>query len=255
MSQNWYLDNPFWQEFGGVMFDEARFEAARRDLTHLMDLTELRSGHVLDLGSGPGRFTLPLAEQGFEVCAVDTSASLLDELQRRMADLAPEAQARIEVIQEDMRTFSRPDSFDWVMIMWSTFGYFEKEADHSQVLDLVYQNLKDNGILLLDLVGLEYLARHLEPVHLTEFDDGRLLIERPLLVDDMTRLDNEWLLIDGEQVKRTSFSHRVWSGGELSQLLAQHGFEVLGVYGDYAGSAYDLDAERMVFVVKRKALI
>jgi hypothetical protein len=45
----------------------------------------------------------------------------------------------------------------------------------------------------------------MEPVHLTEYDDGRMLLERPALVDDMTRLDNEWLLIDGDRsIARTS---------------------------------------------------
>jgi hypothetical protein len=37
----------------------------------------------------------------------------------------------------------------------------------------------DNGRLVLDLVGVEYLCRNLQPAHLTEYEDGRLLIERP----------------------------------------------------------------------------
>ena len=254
MSRNWYLENPFWRDFGGVMFDETRFLAAKADVPKLMALAQCEAGRVLDLGCGPGRFALPLAERGFEVCAVDTSPSLLEDLKARQAQLPSSVAERIEVVQADMRTFQRPNSFDWVMIMWSTFGYFEDEADHGQVLDLVYQNLSDDGVLILDLVGLEYLARHLEPVHLTELDDGRLLIERPLLIDEMTRLENEWLLIEGDRVKRTTFSHRVWSGGEMTRLLATHGFSVVGVYGDYDGNPYDLDAERMVFVAKRQSL-
>lgn len=237
------------------MFDDARFELAQAHLDDLIRLAGVTSGRVLDLGCGPGRYALPLAERGFEVCAVDTSPALLDQLKARQASLPAEAQSRIEVVEADMRHFERPEHFDWVMIMWSTFGYFEDEADHGQVLDQVYQNLASGGRLMIDLVGLETLCRTLEPVHLTELDDGRLLIERPLLVDDLTRLDNEWLLIDGEQVQRASFSHRVWSAGEMTQLLAQHGFKVLGVYGDYQGEPYELDAERMLFVAEREDLV
>ena len=236
------------------MFDSERFQEARAHLPALMDLANCHSGDVLDLGCGPGRYALPLAERGFSVTAVDTSESLLEALQSQLAQSSQAIQSRVEVIQADMREFSRPQAFDWVMVMWSTFGYFEDEADHGQVLDLAYQNLREGGCLMLDLVGLEYLCRSLEPVHLTEFDDGRLLIERPVLVDEMTRLENEWLLIDGEHVKRTQFSHRVWSGGEMAQLLARHGFAIDGVYGDYDGSPYDLNSERMLFVAKRMEL-
>lgn len=255
LSRNWYLKNPFWQAFGAVMFDEERFAQAKHHLPQLMALAERTSGDVLDLGCGPGRYTLPLAEHGFSVCAVDTSEHLLAELNKRRSALPDEASQRIEVIKADMREFVRPEGFDWAMIMWSTFGYFEDEEDHGRVLDHVYQSLRSGGRLMIDLVGLEYLCRTLEPVHLTELEDGRLLVERPILVDEMTRLDNEWLLIDGEHVTRQSFSHRVWSGGEMARLLATHGFKVIGVYGDYDGSAFDLEAERMLFVAEREELV
>jgi SAM-dependent methyltransferase len=254
LSRNWYLDNPFWQTFGEVMFDQTQFDAANNHLPDLMALAGRTSGDVLDLGCGPGRYALPLAEAGFSVCAVDTSEALLGQLDDRMAQLDATSRARIEPVNADMREFSRPEAFDWVMVMWSTFGYFEDEADHGRVLDNIYQSLRANGTLVLDLVGLEYLCRTLEPVHLTEFDDGRLLIERPVLVDDMTRLDNEWLLVDGETVTRATFSHRVWSGGELTHLLAQHGLRVVGVYGDYTGTPYDMGSERMVVVAEREEL-
>lgn len=237
------------------MFDEARFTEAKAHLPDLIRLAGVSSGQVLDLGCGPGRYALPLAEAGFSVCAVDTSPALLDQLTHHLPSISQEAQGRIEVIQGDMREFVREESFDWVMVMWSTFGYFENEEDHGLVLDNIYRSLRSRGRLMLDLVGLEYLCRALEPVHLSEFEDGRLLIERPVLIDEMTRLENEWLLIEGDKVKRTTFTHRVWSGGEMAQLLAMHGFDVIGVYGDYEGGPYDMDAERMLFVAERKDLV
>ena len=85
----------------------------------------------------------------------------------------------------------------------------------------------------------------------TEYDDGRLLLERPMLTDNMTRLDNEWLLIDGESVMRTEFSHRVWSAGDLQSLLTRHGFNVVAIYGDYDGADYDLEAERMIVIAEK----
>lgn len=255
MSRNWYLENSFWQTFGEVMFDEQSFADAKAELPDLMRLAGMSQGDVLDLGCGPGRHALPLAEAGFSVCALDASEALLEVLQQKLADAPPKVQSRVEVVHGDMRAFDREQAFDWVLVMWSTFGYFEKEEDHAKVLDNVYRSLRSGGRLVLDLVGLEYLCRTLEPVHVSEFEDGRLLMERPVLTDEMTRLENEWLLIDGDTVTRTHFSHRVWSGGEMARLLAQHGFRVVRVSGDYAGSPYDMEAQRMVFVAEREDLV
>ncbi|TVQ40832.1 MAG: class I SAM-dependent methyltransferase [Wenzhouxiangella sp.] len=224
------------------MFSEDSFREAAEQLPGLLELVGIEPGRVLDLGCGPGRHALPLAATGYPVTAVDTSQTLLEHLEQARGELP------IESVQADMREFVRPEAFDLVLVMWTSFGYFEDEADHRRVLANIHQSLRPGGRLVLDLVGLEYLCRNLEPAHVTEYEDGRLLLERPNLVDDMTRLDNEWLLIDGDHVLRQHFSHRVWSAGEIRTLLAESGFEVMGLYGNHDGAGYDLESERLIVV-------
>ncbi len=242
MNKDWFLEDEFWRNFGPLMFSEDNFREAADQLPALIKLVGLEPTQVLDLGCGPGRHALPLAASGYPVTAVDTSQSLLDHLEQARGELP------IEIVQTDMREFVRPGAYDLVLVMWTSFGYFEDEADHDKVLANIHQSLRPGGRLLLDLVGLEYLCRNLEPAHVTEYEDGRLLLERPNLTDDMTRLDNEWLLIDGDQVLRQHFSHRVWSAGEIRSLLQTNGFKIHGIYGGHDGAEYDLEAERMIVV-------
>jgi hypothetical protein len=42
--------------------------------------------------------------------------------------------------------------------MWTSFGYFEDEADHARVLDNIHASLKPGGRLVLDLVGSKRCA-------------------------------------------------------------------------------------------------
>lgn len=242
MSDEWYLDDNFWRNFGSLMFNADTFARGRQEVQQLLELLGDPPATVLDLGCGPGRHALPLADAGLKVTAVDTSPSLLQQL------AAGRGQRDIELVEADMREFERPQAFDLIVVMWTSFGYFTAEADHRRVLDRIRASLAPGGRLILDLVGLEYLCRNLQPVHLTEYDDGRLLIERPALVEDMTRLENEWLLIDGDRVHRHEFSHRVWSAGEIGSLLRSSGFSIEANWGDYDGEPYDLDAERLIVV-------
>ncbi|AKS42947.1 class I SAM-dependent methyltransferase [Wenzhouxiangella marina] len=245
MSDDWYLEDDFWRNFGSLMFNAQTFAEGADQIDALLELLETPPRAVLDLGCGPGRHSLPLAEAGYPVTAVDTSRSLLDQLDQRKGELP------IETVEADMRVFERADAFDLVLVMWTSFGYFENEADHGRVLDRIHASLSAGGRLVLDLVGVEYLARNLQPVHLTEYEDGRILIERPALIDHMTRLDNDWYLIDGDRVHRTHISHRVWSAGEIRRLLSDHGLTVESLLGGYDGEDYDLDAERMIVIARK----
>ena len=244
MSDDWYLDDAFWRNFGSLMFNADTFARGAEEVQQLLALVGGQPRSVLDLGCGPGRHALPLADAGLEVTAVDTSPSLLEAL------AAARGERAIEIVEADMREFVRPGAFDLVIVLWTSFGYFTEESDHARVLDRIRRSLQPGGRLVLDLVGLEYLCRNLQPVHLTEYEDGRVLVERPDLIEDMTRLDNEWMLIDGDAVHYHDFSHRVWSAGEIRSLLARCGFRDIRLYGGYDGETYDLEAERLIVVAQ-----
>jgi len=249
LSDDWYLDDEFWCNFGSLMFNADTFARGEEEVQQLLALLEAAPETVLDLGCGPGRHALPLSDAGLKVTAVDTSPSLLEQLEAERAGRA------IEIIRADMREFERPQAFDLIIVMWTSFGYFHDEADHARVLTNIGSSLKRGGRLLLDLVGLEYLCRNLQPVHLTEYDKGRILVERPTLTENMTRLENEWMLIDGDHVHYHEFSHRVWSAGEIQALLESAGLTVEVFYGSYDGDPYDLEAERLIVIARRTDII
>jgi len=244
---NWYIDEDFWRTFGPLMFGEPQFIEAAEQVPALLKRIGLDRGAVLDLGCGPGRHALPLARAGLDVTAVDTSARLIEELRDRARAEPFTIDARVG----DMRTFERPAAFDAVLLMWTSFGYFDDEADHRRVLDRALDNLRPGGWLVVDQLGLETLCRSLQPVHLTEYEDGRLLVERPVLADLNTRLENEWILVDGEQARRATWSHRVWSAGEFARLVDEAGFELESIDADLEATPYDFEAERMIVFARK----
>ncbi len=243
----WFEDDLFWKTFGHCMFTEAEFTAAGEQCSSLIELIGGAGGSVLDLGSGPGRFSIPLAEQGCQVTALDISPSLIADGQRRAA----EAGVEIDWVQGDMRHFERSGQYDLIVSLWTSFGYFDSEDDDLAVLVHCHDNLKPGGQLLIDTTGKEYVCRHIQPVHLTEYDDGRLLIERPVLTHQMSRYSNEWLLIDGDRVDRAEWHHNLYTASELRQRVESAGFDEIEIYGSLSGEAYDLDAERLVVLARR----
>ena len=71
---------------------------------------------------GPGRHVAALAKRGFRVTGVDLSPFLL----RRAQELAQRESFGIEWVQEDMRSFLRPEAFDLAISLFTSFGYFRR---------------------------------------------------------------------------------------------------------------------------------
>lgn len=251
----WYEDEAFWEVFYSWMFSEEHFDTANEQIEDLLALLDcagdIGAQHWLDLACGPGRFLIPLADRGIKLTGVDQSRLLLDEARQKMASLS--VGKSTELLQADMRTFKADGCFDVILNMWSSFGYFDEPEDDRMVLQRCYDNLKPGGCLLIDTVGKEYLCRNLQAVHLEEDAEGNLLIQRPTFGEEMTRLENEWILIKGDHVYRKLWSHNVYSGAELRALLVQAGFESVELYGSLSGDDYDLDAERLIAVANKLA--
>ena len=81
------------------------------DLAIWRELAQEAHGPVLDLGAGTGRVALDLAQAGHDVTALDSDATLLDELARR----AGERGLHIECVRADARRLDQTGPFGLVI--------------------------------------------------------------------------------------------------------------------------------------------
>ena len=62
--------------------------------------------------------------------------------------------------------------------------------------------LAPGGRFVLDVVGKENLSSRFRPTDCRETDDGRMLVERRKVVANWTRLETQWLLLEGGHYER-----------------------------------------------------
>jgi SAM-dependent methyltransferase len=237
-------DPSFWEEIAPIMFNDARWADAPGEVDLVLALLEVDPGdRILDLGCGPGRHTLELAERSYRVTGLDASEALLVTAAR----LAKARSLAVELVHEDMRSFCRPGGFEAVINMATTFGYFDDPQDDRRVLDNVRRSLAPGGRLLMELVGKEVVARTLRVREWAEEGDVLLLTEQHVR-DDWTWVHNRLIFLRGADRLEFELSHRLYSSAELSRLLAEVGFESVQVFGSLSGASYDENAQRLVAV-------
>ena len=103
------------------------------------------SGVALDLGSGPGFQSIPLAELGYQVIAIDLSHQLLAELKENAKELP------IEIINDDILNFSihSPETVELVVCMGDTLTHLNTHQNISRLIKRVYSALEIDGQVIL----------------------------------------------------------------------------------------------------------
>jgi SAM-dependent methyltransferase len=105
-------------------------------------------GTILEVGAATGRYTLPLAQRGYAVTAVDLSAGLLEECERQLA--AAGLTDRVRLVVADGRDLSpvpkEAGGYDAVLLMGPLY-HLIVEGDRKAALQQAHQHLRPGGIL------------------------------------------------------------------------------------------------------------
>lgn len=242
--KEWFDDESFWIEMYPFLFPEKRFTDAFDQVEKVLNLVKPSGKSVLDLCCGPGRCAIPLVKKGFAVTGVDRTEFLLKKARVR----ARKAKVKIEWIQRDMRDFVRPEGFDLVLSMFTSFGYFDRKQEDVDVLKNIFTSLKPGGSCLVDVMGKEILAKIFQPTTSHVLPDGSKLVERHMVFDDWTRIRNEWILIRKGRSKSFKFHLTIYSGEELRDRLELVGFHDVKLHGNLDGEEYGPDAQRLIAV-------
>ena len=243
----WYEDDDFWRDNYHVMFSDEAFRRAAEDVDHLVSLIGTEPRLVLDLCCGPGRHSIPLAQRGIEVTAVDFSPFLLEKAREN----AHASGVSVEFVRSDMREFIRPKGFDAVLNLSTSFGYFPSRGDDIRVLSNVVASLRPGGAVVIDVIGKELQGRRGDRI--MDLPDGSTCIQRVQISDEWSMLDSEWILVRHDSTRRYRFAHRLYSGLELRQAMEGVGFEV-ALFGDLAGAPYGAHSLRLVALGRRPVM-
>ena len=123
-------------------------------------------GPVLELGAGTGRITLPVAQQGLSVHALDAHPGMLDALRRKTSALPREVRELITITEGDMRRFRLDRTFSFVIIPFRAFLHNLTADDQLACLQCVREHLVPGGRLAFNVFhpSLEFMAQHAGPL-------------------------------------------------------------------------------------------
>jgi SAM-dependent methyltransferase len=245
LSKEWFeewFDSPYYH----LLYQERDEKEAQQFIDLLSEFLQFRpTDYLLDLACGKGRYAIYLNTKGLNVCGIDLSEPNITAAQAyRREGLA--------FFRHDMRQIYRAETFDYVLNMFTSFGYFAQDHENKEVIKASAANLKKGGKLLIDFLNPEVAIRKLVPSEEKHLNGIRFLIEKK--IDRGFIFKKITFEADGQPY---TFEERVrlLSYDDFRLYFDEFGLQPIGtdfVFGDYQLNPFDVrQSERMIFIVKK----
>lgn len=159
---DWWLRvfNPLYLKTDGDVVDDPL--VTQKEVDKILEVLNLKKDDkILDLCCGQGRHSLELARRGFtQVEGLDRS----HYLNQRGKTESRRQGLPVKFREGDARKLPyATDSFDCVLILGNSFGYFELAHEDVKVIKEVFRVLKPWGRVLIDITDGNYLKQNYLP--------------------------------------------------------------------------------------------
>jgi SAM-dependent methyltransferase len=248
-------------------YDGVRAYRERADVAFYVDAAEASGGPVLEIGCGTGRVLIPTARAGIDIVGLDASPQMLRVCRTRLLREPQHVQARVRLVDGDMRHFAIDHTFVLATIPFRPFQHLLTVGDQLACLTTIRGHLADRGRLVFDIfnpsldmlvttpVGEEFDS---DPEFVT--DDGRRVYRRGRIVahDRFTQVTQHELIhyishTDGRTERVVyAFSMRNTFRFEAEHLLMRAGYEIEHLYADFDRSPYGSKYPGELIFVARK---
>jgi D-alanine-D-alanine ligase len=186
---------------------------------------------ILDLCCGQGRHALEITKRGFKVEGLDRSRYLIQKAKAS----AKKENLNVKFKEGDARKLPfPPDSFEVVMMLGNSFGYFETVQDDLRVMKEIFRVLKPWGRLLLDVTDGEYLKQKFQ-ARSWEWINKKLFVcrERSLSADRQRLISREVITDVTKGVIADQFyAERLYTKDDLLTLLKEAGFSDVAIHAE-----------------------
>ncbi|MFQ3575545.1 MAG: class I SAM-dependent methyltransferase [Cytophagales bacterium] len=223
MEKKWY-ESWFDTHYYHLLYEHRNFEEADRFVQKMVAFLKLEKGSkVLDLACGKGRHSISLSKLGFLTTGIDLSVeSILAAKEFENENL--------KFHQADMRFPVANEMFDVVFSLFSSFGYFESDAENEKVIESVAQMLKPRGRFVMDFLNTDVFENEFEEIQLHEKCGIQFKTHKKInlekIVKEIEVNDAGSLMYFNEYLKRYNLSF-------FEKCFEKFSLRIENIFGDY----------------------
>lgn len=218
--------------------NDTEAHAFMETLTNYLNIPE--NGTILDLACGRGRHARYLNKIGYDVTGVDLSES----------SIAFAKKFENHRLKFEVHNMCEPyhKKFDAVFNLFTSFGYFDDDADNLKTIKAIKANLNEFGFGVIDFMNSEFVIDSLVPEEVKTVDDItfnlKRYVEAGYIIKDIKFTIEGNLYHYQERV-------RAFTLNDFEDLFKKADVHLLDVFGDYNLRKFSSKtSERLVMIFK-----
>jgi SAM-dependent methyltransferase len=205
---------------------------------------------VMDCPCGYGRHSIALLEKGIQAVGYDINSVHLN----KAIETAAAKNLPHDFRKKNMLEIDDENTYDGIINMFYSFGFFDTDEENFQVLKNFYKALKPGGQFLMHTdVNLPRILeggyKFVEERDLHSKNSLKIIDE---YIPETKRINGKWIInANGGPAIIKDYSVRVYSKEEFESLCFEAGFRVVKAYSDWEGNAYSEKSEDMIIVATK----
>jgi len=238
--ENWFaswFDTPYYHTLYKDR-DEEEAEFFMDNLVHYLNLPE--DAKILDLCCGKGRHAFHLNQLGYDVTGADLSANSIAEAKEM-------ATGSLHFQVHDMRE-QFDEKFDAIFNLFTSFGYFEDDADNLKTLIAMRDSLTETGFAVIDFMKVNQVIANLVPEEVKTVDNIDFHINRYVKDGHIYKeIDFE------DQGEKYHFTEKVQALTlqDFEVMMEEAGIYLLDIFGDHKlRKFHKTESERLIMIFK-----
>lgn len=218
--------------------DYAEAQVFMDNITQYLNLPD--DAKILDLACGKGRHSIYLNELGYDVTGADLSENSITEASKF-------ANEKLHFEVHDMR-LPFEQKFDAIFNLFTSFGYFENDADNLTTLKAIQESLTEYGFAVIDFMNVQNVIENLVPEEVKTVDNIDFHIKRYVKDNHIYKEINF-----EDKGEKFHFTEKVQALTlqNFEEMMEEAGIYLLDTFGDYKlKKFYKNESERLIMVFK-----
>ena len=244
MSEPHWFESWFGSPYYRILYQHRDELEAEAFVDHLVKyLQPLPGSRMVDIACGEGRFSIELADRGYDVTGIDLSHNSIEKAKAHENE-------HLHFYVHDMRMPFYINYFDYAFNFFTSFGYFANARDHQLAAKSFASGLKKNGLLVLDYLNKDRAQIQLVPEETVQRGSYTFYIKRRLeaghFLKEITFTD-----ADGKERKYVE-SVAAFGLSQFIDMFRKAGMSLVGTFGNYKLEEYNpLDSPRLIMIFKK----
>lgn len=240
ITANWYaswFDTPYYH----ILYKDRDYAEAQLFMDNITEYLNLpEEAKILDLACGKGRHSIYLNQLGYTVTGADLSESSIKSASKF-------ANEKLHFKVHDMR-IPFEEKFDAIFNLFTSFGYFEDDADNLTTLKAIRDSLAEYGFAVIDFMNVDYVLENLIPEETKTVEGIEFHIKRyeknHYIYKEISFLDKGKNFHFVEKVQALQLA-------DFEKMMAESEIHLLDIFGDYKlRKFYKSQSERLIMIFK-----